>query len=424
MLILLKHKLFNRSVVVAFISIFTVSMTALLFCQAYPESFESSYDYLSLGDSYAAGQTPYEVMVGYSYSDFIKDKLKAAGILGNYHKEGVSGYETTDVLHQLKSMKKLLYQAELVTLDVGINDILHLTKVEAYLTNPSDSNYDAAQAAVIKKIPEIQSNLADIISEIKGANPYLDPKIYVMGYFDAYPDQHEIRPLIERLNTAISTIAADAGVTYIGTMEAMDKKIKEYLPGDIHPTVEGYGAIAEVFWTAISADFETNAAKLPYDVDGHWAVKDINKYLEKGIINGFPDGSFKPDRAVTRAEFITIINQYFNLTATAEIDFSDVPASVWYRAEIQKAVKAGYIAGSDNGSFRANESVTRQEASEMVAKLMRFDFSADSVNALVRNGILKGYPDNSIRPQEKLTRAELLAVLDNITAYIDRKAPN
>jgi hypothetical protein len=145
--------------------------------------------------------------------------------------------------------------------------------------------------------------------------------------------------------------------------------------------------------------------------------------LENGIINGYQDGSFKPDRAVTRAEFISIINHYFNLTATAEIDFSDVPANVWYRTEIQKAVKAGYIADNHSGSFNADQSVTRQEAAVMIAKLMRFD-SRNSVTSLVKNGILKGYSDNRIRPQENLTRAELLVMLDNITAFIDRNTPD
>jgi len=441
---MLKRKILKMSMILLLILVFTVSMTLLLFFQTYPTSCKSSYDYVALGDSYSAGQTPYGITDGYSYTDMIRDKLASAGILGSYHKTGVSGYTTTDVIGQLPSIKDLLYHAEIVTMDIGINDILYLTEVAAYRSNPSSENFDAAQAAVIQKIPEIDSNIRVIISEIKAVNAYFDPQIYIMGYFNAFPNLPEFLPLIESLNVAISDVAVATGVTYVDTMAAIDGKLQEYLPGDIHPTVEGYSAIAEVFWKSMNENFLTitSAYGLPNDIIGHWAKNNIIKYMEEGIITGYEDGSFKPDHAVSRAEYVTIINKYFHLTAATDIDFTDVPEYAWYKTELQKAVKEGYILGYKDNSFRADEYVTRQEAAVIVAKIMKFElsevgneviqfndgkdipsWSVDSVNALIRHGILKGYPDNFIRYQGNLTRAEVLSMLDKITAYINNNTP-
>jgi hypothetical protein len=185
------------------------------------------------------------------------------------------------------------------------------------------------------------------------------------------------------------------------------------------------------------------AYSMPYDIGGHWAEDIIKKYMSRRIIAGYDDGSFKPDRFVTRSEFVTIINNYFNLTVTAEIEFTDVPENTWYRAEIQKAVKAGYLSGYEDKSFRADAYITRQEAAVAISRIMRFEpppgdineaqfndgqdiplWSKDAVLALFENGILKGYPDHYIRCTDNLRRAEVLSILDNITVYIHNNTPN
>lgn len=442
-MIMLKQKIVKMSAILLLILVFTVSMTAILFCQAYSTAYEASYDYLALGDSYSAGQNPYGVAEGYSYADFIKDELASAGVLGEYHKKGVSGYTTADVIAQLRSIKEILYSTEIVTIDIGINNILQLKEVAAYRAKPSSENFAAAQTAAILKIPEVEGNIKEIINGIKDTNPYFDPQIYIMGYFNAFPDLPEFLPLIERLNAAIYSASVETDVTYVDTMESIDKKLSDYLPGDIHPTVEGYIAIAEEFWKPINDDFLTRVSvyETPNDISGHWAENDIKKYVEQGIVTGYEDGSFKPERSVTRAEFVTMINKYFRLSAMTDINFTDVPKNAWYKQELQKAVKEGYIAGYEN-KFRPDDRVTRQEAAVIVSKKMKFElseqgneaaqfndgteipsWSRSSVNAAIQRGILKGYPDNQLGYLRSLTRAEALSLLDNIAAYIDGNAP-
>ena len=72
------------------------------------------------------------------------------------------------------------------------------------------------------------------------------------------------------------------------------------------------------------------------DIDGHWAEKTIVKYHDAGIINGYPDGSFKPDGPITRAELAQILSAAFQLTEQ-EITFEDVAKDDWYYSIVAKA---------------------------------------------------------------------------------------
>ena len=116
---------------------------------------------------------------------------------------------------------------------------------------------------------------------------------------------------------------------------------------------------------------------LPQDAAGHWAEEKISYYLDKGVITGYGDGSFRPDNHITRAEFLTVINKFFFLTEPTEISFVDVPANAWYKLQIQIAVKEGYITGYSDGSIKPESFITRQEAASIIAKLLSL---ADSGN--------------------------------------------
>lgn len=67
----------------------------------------------------------------------------------------------------------------------------------------------------------------------------------------------------------------------------------------------------------------------PPDIQGHWAEKQINGWIDKGLAKGYPDGSFKPDYSITRAEFITLVNKSFGFTGSAPVHFTDVSSTDW-----------------------------------------------------------------------------------------------
>ncbi|SCZ76058.1 S-layer homology domain-containing protein [Acidaminobacter hydrogenoformans] len=395
-------------------------------------------DYVALGDSYSAGQTPYGVAVGYSYTDMINEKIRERGYAGNYDKMGVSGYTTINVFNQLYGIEQMIAEAEIVTIDIGINDLLLLPEVYAYLFENHTKSFDVAEAAAIQQIPEAAANLKKIIVRLKDISSYADPQIYVMGYFNAFPEFPEFLPVIQQLNEAIRLVTEDTGVRYIETMPAMDAHLWEYLPGDLHPTVEGYRAIAEAFWREIEKSLFNSLTSphliKPSDISEHWAEEKILRLYSQGIIAGYEDGTFKPNHPMTRAEFVTLMNKFFKYTELGEIGFSDVPESAWYITEVQKAVKAGYISGYIDNTFQAKNPVTRQEAAVIIAKIMGYDlsdgldvtsrfvdgaeipnWSRKSLNALIKRGIIGGYPDRTLKFQGTVTRAEVVSILSLLT---------
>lgn len=75
------------------------------------------------------------------------------------------------------------------------------------------------------------------------------------------------------------------------------------------------------------------------DIDGHWAETVIEKWKDNGYINGYPDGSFKPDNPVTRAELSKILSLAFNLSETENIIYEDVSDNSWYYAYLERSAK-------------------------------------------------------------------------------------
>ncbi len=165
------------------------------------------------------------------------------------------------------------------------------------------------------------------------------------------------------------------------------------------------------------------------DVQGHWAAAQINAMVDQGIVAGYPNNTFKPNANITRAEFIVLSNKSFAFSNTAEINYSDVKSSDWFANDIAKAKAAGYISGYEDGTMKPNNNISRQEAAVIVANILKLNsagsdelkkfkdassipaWSASSVAALVKGGILAGYPDGTFQPKKAITRAEAVVIL-------------
>lgn len=171
------------------------------------------------------------------------------------------------------------------------------------------------------------------------------------------------------------------------------------------------------------------AAKTPKDIQGHWAQKQLQSWLDKGYLGGYPDGTVKPNKAITRGEYVALINRLFGFTDTASISFTDVKKSNWVYSEVSKAVKAGYIGGYENNTFRANNPLTRQEAAVIAAKVLKLSTSSTplkfkdnaqisawakaAVASAAGKKIINGYPDGTFGPKKSLTRAEAVGIISN-----------
>ncbi|NJN30826.1 MAG: DUF1565 domain-containing protein [Synechococcales cyanobacterium RM1_1_8] len=99
------------------------------------------------------------------------------------------------------------------------------------------------------------------------------------------------------------------------------------------------------------------------DIQGHWAAAFIQSLIERNILSGFPDGSFRPESSLTRAEYAAVIAKAFNQPLKRPaMDFQDVPGNFWGAQAILKANRMGFLAGFPDGTFRANQQLTRVQA--------------------------------------------------------------
>ena len=166
------------------------------------------------------------------------------------------------------------------------------------------------------------------------------------------------------------------------------------------------------------------------DYKGHWAEPVILKWLNEGKVTGYPDGTFKPDAKVTRAEFVKMVNGIIDFDTKGKISYSDVSAEDWFYDYVRVAQEIGYIQGYD-GKFIPNNNITREQAAAILARIQYLEnnetaagnfndiskvssWSAGSVGAAVDAGFVKGYENGEFRPQNNLTRAEALTMLDNV----------
>ncbi|MBO8126998.1 MAG: S-layer homology domain-containing protein [Firmicutes bacterium] len=112
------------------------------------------------------------------------------------------------------------------------------------------------------------------------------------------------------------------------------------------------------------------AATLLSDLDGHWAENAVLSLVDQGVINGYPDGTFRPEKEVTRAEYAKILALAFDISPKPGTDFSDVKTDHWAANYINALAEDGIITGYPDGTFRPNNHITRAEAVTMVARVL------------------------------------------------------
>lgn len=112
------------------------------------------------------------------------------------------------------------------------------------------------------------------------------------------------------------------------------------------------------------------AMAAPSDIAGHWAESVITQWQSKGLIQGYEDGTFKPGNTITRAEFVTLMNNAKGFWSEGSINFSDVKNGSWFYSAVARAVAAGYMTGYPDGSFYANASISRAEAVSSLNRML------------------------------------------------------
>ena len=178
------------------------------------------------------------------------------------------------------------------------------------------------------------------------------------------------------------------------------------------------------------------------DIVGHWAEESIRMLVGRGYVNGYPDGTFRPNRQVTRAEFVQLLTRVFELKSAGMDgnagEFEDTSGH-WAREAIAAASAAGIVDGYDRRRFGADDPITREQMTTMLVRALgltltpgdaagsRFadraaiaGWALSSVATATEQGLFRGYEDGTFRPQAHATRAETVQALMRAIALRDR----
>ena len=183
-----------------------------------------------------------------------------------------------------------------------------------------------------------------------------------------------------------------------------------------------------------------NPVEFP-DVENHWARDAINDMGSRMIVTGNLNGNFNPDNSITRAEFAAIMVRALGLAPGAGTNrFSDVVSSSWCCGYVKTATAYGIITGYDDGTFRPNDLITREQAMTMLARAMNItklspslsdsqvtallvsysdstdvsNWAKTSIAACLETGVITGRTSTTLSPKENITRAEVAVVVQQL----------
>ncbi len=191
-----------------------------------------------------------------------------------------------------------------------------------------------------------------------------------------------------------------------------------------------------------NAPTESRSQKLPasLQLDGHWAEPFIQALVSMDLTQGFADGSYQPDKPMTRAQYAALVAIAFNpLPKVPPPDFTDVPKDFWAYRAIKIAASAGFVGGFSDRTFRSDQNVQRLQvivslvnglglpaADHGVLKVYSDrhwipDYARIAVATATQHGIVVNYPDPKVlAPSRSVTRAEVAAMVYQALVAIGR----
>ncbi|WP_143192050.1 InlB B-repeat-containing protein [Paenibacillus helianthi] len=167
------------------------------------------------------------------------------------------------------------------------------------------------------------------------------------------------------------------------------------------------------------------------DTKGHWAEKTIDTFVKLHVIEGYNDGTFKPDGEITRAEFAVILSRVFDIKSgnNTGVAFKDV-GSHWAKGAIEKLAEAGVISGYEDVTFKPDKTITREEMVILLSRILNLNnvtkdttkgnfndlkgsYAANEIKAEAQAGIINGKADGKFDAKSNATRAEALQIILN-----------
>ena len=199
-------------------------------------------------------------------------------------------------------------------------------------------------------------------------------------------------------------VTANYKITYVdGVLKAIEVLNKEihfnyvigYTDGTIRPNNDiSRAEVATIFFRLLTDEARTQYDKTTSSFsdikDGAWCCRAVSTLTNMGIIKGYTDGSFQPNKSITRAELATIIARFAKLDVNTKT-FSDINGH-WAQKNIELAAGNGWINGYEDGTFRPNNNITRAETFAMINRVL--DRQTESVSDLLPTSEMNMWSDN------------------------------
>ncbi|NQX69552.1 N-acetylmuramoyl-L-alanine amidase [Paenibacillus alba] len=353
-----------------------------------------------------------------------------------------------------------------------VRDELTALGYEVVLTRKDDSYWALAQ-----RVEFTNAQQADLFVSIH-ANAHPDGKTngsMVLYYDNAYPQedypasetmkqltpyskdlaQHVLNSLVAAVGTKNLGLVPSA--VYVARMGTIPSILVEtaFLSQSSDAALLASDAVRAKMAKGIANGIAAYAPPLFTDTLTHWAREAIVRMQNKGVIEGMAANLFEPDRALTRAEFLTLMDRVFTFSemkascepsgtvtslvygcqaGAAEQSYKDLPTSHWASPVFAKAKKLNLLQGYSDGTIRPNQPITRGEVAylfdhllqlsatansrQQAAQLPSFDdvpstlWSAKAIYALQNKGLINGITNTSFKPDQTITRAEIAALLN------------
>lgn len=176
------------------------------------------------------------------------------------------------------------------------------------------------------------------------------------------------------------------------------------------------------------------------DISGHWAQRDIELLASKLIVNGVAANQFAPDHSITRAEFAALLGRSLAVSEAKATGFTDVAATDWFSGAVGAAQAAQLIGGYEDGTFRPNAKITREQMVTMIIRAFQYagtkaesdsavlnkftdsgaisEWSKVAVAQSIKAGIIQGMTDTTFAPQDNATRAQATLMLERMLHYL------
>ncbi|MGI6255641.1 MAG: S-layer homology domain-containing protein [Acutalibacter sp.] len=129
------------------------------------------------------------------------------------------------------------------------------------------------------------------------------------------------------------------------------------------------GEAASLVYNLLVSPAEPVSGRFQDVTDGQWFATAVNSLAAMGIVSGFDETTYQPSASIRRAEFVSILSKLFPMEE-GEVTFTDVPDSHWGLAAIQNAVAKDWVSGYPDGTFRPNAPITRAEAFALINKML------------------------------------------------------